>query len=288
MVLGALSRADAFVLVDEAGQGHGPYAFVQDTAILDGAYRLEPRGQSATLRGTADAGTWGPFFFTNQASFRIGAQRYEVMRTTPAFADAHAAGLQTRRVQQAMAEAATNEDPRASLQLVEAARAANPLGRNTNAVAAAVARLSKRAAEEEALRAAGKVKVEGRWMEAKAAEKRLRELEAARMQAQGFVQEDGEWMSLDAARERRLEKARVAARKAAEERRRFEQNKCRRCNGSGAIYFEIRPSPAAASTRGGSKPPDLRIEKPGVPPREAKYETERAACPDCNGTGQRP
>lgn len=137
------------------------------------------------------------------------------------------------------------------------------------------------------MKAAGKVKVEGRWMAAKEAEKRLGELEAERMRAQGYVLEGGAWMSPEAAREHRLEKAREAARKAAEERRQFEQNKCRRCNGTGSIYFEIRPTPSAAGPRGDTKPPALRVEKPGLPPKDSKYAIERDACPACGGTGRR-
>jgi hypothetical protein len=186
-----------------------------------------------------------------------------------------------------VAEAVTNAEARAGIERIEAAKAGHAGFRNTREVAAALASLAKRAAEEEAMKAAGKVKFEGQWLDAKTAAQRLAEQEAARMRAQGFVQEDGEWMSVEAAREHRLEKTRAAARQAAEDRRQFEQNKCRRCNGTGTIYFEIRPAPFAAGPRGASKPPDLRIEKPGLPPRDSKYAIERDACPDCRGTGRR-
>jgi hypothetical protein len=283
----AALRAGSFVLIDAAGQGHGPYPLAQESVILGGAFTVAPRGSSATFRATTDNRNWGPFFFTNQAVLRLGGQAYEVLLTTPDFNAAYAAGADTRLLAQVVAEAVTNAEARAGIESIEAAKAGHAGFRNTREVAAALANLEKRATEEEAMKAAGKVKFEGQWLDAKAAEKRLAEQEAVRMRAQGFVQEDGEWMSVEAAREHRLEKARAAARQAAEERRRFEQNKCRRCNGTGTIYFEIRPSPVTAGPRGASKPPDLRIEKPGLPPRDSKYAIERDACPDCKGTGRR-
>ena len=283
----AALRAGSFVLIDAAGQGHGPYPLAQESVILGGAFTVAPRGSSATFRATTDNRNWGPFFFTNQAVLRLGGQAYEVLLTTPDFNAAYAAGADTRLLAQVVAEAVTNAEARAGIESIEAAKAGHAGFRNTREVAAALANLEKRATEEEAMKAAGKVKFEGQWLDAKAAEKRLAEQEAVRMRAQGFVQEDGEWMSVEAAREHRLEKARAAARQAAEERRLFEQNKCRRCNGTGTIYFEIRPAPFAAGPRGASKPPDLRIEKPGLPPRDTKYAIERDACPDCRGTGRR-
>ncbi len=286
-VLCAASRAGSFVLIDAAGQGHGPYPLAQDSVILGGAFTVAPRGASATFRATGDNRNWGPFFVTNHAALRLGDQAYEVLLATPDFDAAFAAGADTRHLAQVVAEAVTNAEARAGIERIEAAKAGHARYRNTREVAAALAGLEKRAVEEDAMKAAGKVKVEGQWLDAKAAEKRLAEQEAARMRVQGFVQEDGEWMSVEAAREHRLEKARAAARQAAEERRRFEQNKCRRCNGTGTIYFEIRPSPVTAGPRGASKPPDLRIEKPGLPPRDSKYAIERDACPDCKGTGRR-
>lgn len=285
--LAAASQAAGFVLIDAAGQGHGPYPLAQESVILYGAFTVAPRGSSATFRATADNRSWGPFFVTNQAALRLGDQAYEVLLTTPDFDAAYAAGADTRHLAQVVAEAVTNAEARAGIERIEAAKAGHAGFRNTREVAAALAGLAKRAAEEEAMKAAGKVRVEGQWLDAKTAEKRLAEQEAARMRAQGFVQEDGEWMSAAAAREHRLEKARAAARQAAEERRQFEQNKCRRCTGTGTIYFEIRPAPVAAGPRGASKPPDLRIEKPGLPPRDSKYAIERDACPDCRGTGRR-
>ncbi len=286
-VLCAASRAGSFVLIDETGLGHGPYALARGGTVLGGAFTVEARGDSGTFRATVDGRNWGTFFLTNQAALTLGGQAYEVLLTTPDFHDALAAGADTRHMEQVLAEAVTNDEARAGIEIIAAAKAAHARFRNTRAVEAALGSLGQRAAEEEAMKAAGKVKVEGRWMESGAAAKRLQELEAARMQAQGFVMEDGTWMSPEAAREHRLEKAREAARKAAEERRQFEQNKCRRCNGTGCIYFEIRPSQAAAGARGGTRPPDLRIEKPGLPPKDSKYAIERDACPACDGTGRR-
>ena len=285
--LTAASQAGDFVLIDAAGQGHGPYPLAQESVILGGAFTVAPRGSSATFHATADNRSWGPCFFTNQAALRVGGQAYEVLLTTPDFDAAYAAGADTRHLAQVVAEAVTNAEARAGIERIEAAKAGHAGFRNTREVAAALASLAKRAAEEEAMKAAGKVKFEGQWLDAKTAAQRLAEQEAARMRAQGFVQEDGEWMSVEAAREHRLEKARAAARQAAEDRRQFEQNKCRRCNGTGTIYFEIRPAPVATGPRGASKPPDLRIEKPGLPPGDSKYAIERDACPDCKGIGRR-
>jgi len=281
--LTAASQAGDFVLIDAAGQGHGPYPLAQESVILGGAFTVAPRGSSATFHATADNRSWGPCFFTNQAALRVGGQAYEVLLTTPDFDAAYAAGADTRHLAQVVAEAVTNAEARAGIERIEAAKAGHAGFRNTREVAAALASLAKRAAEEEAMKAAGKVKFEGQWLDAKEAGRRY----AARMREQGFVQEDGKWMSPDDAREYRMEKARAAARKMAEERRQFEQNKCRRCDGSGTIYFEIRPAPVVVGQRGSSRQPDLRIERPGVPPKNSKYAVERSACPDCKGSGKR-
>lgn len=279
----AMSQTAKFVLIDAEGQGHGPYPHTSDLAILDGAFTAVFRGAGATFRATAGNREWGPYFFTNQASLRIGDQTYEVLLATAEFDEGLAAGADTRHLAQVVEAAVTNDEASAGIGLIEAAKAGHAQYHNTREVEAALASLTKRAAEEEAMKAAGKVKFEGQWLDAKVAGRRY----AERMREQGFVQEDGKWMSAEDAREYRMEKAREAARKMAEERRRFEQNKCRRCDGSGTIYFEIRPAPAVVGQRGSSSQPDLRIERPGVPPKNLKYAVERSACPDCKGSGQR-
>lgn len=280
----ALSQTAKFVLIDADGLGHGPYPMALDSTILDGTFTAAFRGgASATFSATADNREWGPYFFTNQASLCIGDQTYEVLLTTAEFDEAFAAGADTRHLAQVMEAAVTNDEASAGIGLIEAAKAGHARHRNTREVEQALASLAKRAAEEEAMKAAGKVKFEGQWLDAKEAGRRY----AARMREQGFVQEDGKWMSPDDAREYRMEKARAAARKMAEERRQFEQNKCRRCDGSGTIYFEIRPAPVVVGQRGSSRQPDLRIERPGVPPKNSKYAVERSACPDCKGSGKR-
>ncbi len=287
----AVSRgaAESFVLIDAQHVGHGPYALATGTPVLAGRFTLDPRAGSISLRAGGDTeAILGPFTFTNHASLTIEDQVYRVMLTTPDFHTAHAAGQQTRAMREAVQTARSNEDARAGVALIESALAANTHFRNRQAVTNVLKELALRIAREEAKRTAGQVQFEGRWMSSAQAEalRQTREDEAKR--AQGLEKIDGEWLTLEAARERRMEKAKAEAQRLAAERRRHEANQCRRCKGTGSIYFEIRPRPTLANTRdGGRQLPDLRVEKPGLPPPDAKIETERSTCPACNGTGQR-
>ncbi len=277
-----------FILIDAAWQGHGPYRLERGTTVLSGAFRIDLRGNSVTVQSVADeTASWGPFFFTNQATVAFGTNTYRVMLTTPDFQKAYEVGLSTLAMRRAVQTALTNDDARAGIELIETALATNRLFRGPQAVSNALNRLAKQAAQEDVLRAAGKVKFENQWIPAADAERLRQKREDDRMQAQGLVKMDGEWLTLDAARTRRLEQAKAEAQKAAEALKQHELSKCRRCNGTGSIYFEVRPGLTAVNTRSDAKTTEIRIEKPGLPPKNSPYKILRDACPACNGSGKR-
>lgn len=279
-----------FILIGDDNRAFGPYE-AADTAIpiLDGDFTLVVRSGSATLRSPGDPEfAQAPFFFTNQAVFTAGALAYRVMLTSTDFDAAFQAGRQTGHMQRQMEKAEAMEHAGDGLALLKAAAATNSLFLNRQAVSNVIERLEKRAAEENAMRAAGKAIFEGRWLPAAEVERLRLGREEQEMRAKGLQKVGDEWLTIDAARERRLEIAREAARAEGERLRQRELNQCRRCNGSGAIYFELRPMATAADSRIRDQPQRyMRIERPGVPPKDIKIETERNACPDCRGTGQR-
>ena len=277
------------VLVDTNGVGHGPYAMTTGTSVLNDRYTLDVRGQSTTLLSVSSPDErLGPFFMTNHATIAVAEGCYGVIITTVDFEQAYEIGRQTHLIDESIRTALSDEDARDGLAHLQAAIATNQLCRNVQAVSNAVKRLVVQIGEDDLQRAAGKVKFEGRWLPAAEAKQLQQARVETEMRAKGFQQVDGEWFSIDEARDRRLEKAKAAAQALAAEQREYERNKCRRCNGTGSIYFEIRPSVAAASTRSGSsKPPDMRIERPGLPPAKSAHKIERDACPDCEGTGRR-
>jgi hypothetical protein len=277
-----------FILIDQAWQGHGPYRMERGTTVLNGAFRIDPRGSSVTVQSVADENaSWGPFFFTNQATVTIGAATYRIMLTTSDFQNAYEVGLSTLAMRRTLQTALTNDDARAGIGLIEAELAANRLFRGPQVVSNALTRLVKQAAQDDVLRASGKVKFENYWIPAAEAERLKQKREDDRMQAQGLVKMDGEWLTIDAARTRRLEQAKAEAQKAAAALKQHEQTKCRRCNGTGAIYFEVHPGLTAPNTRDDAMARGIRIEKPGLPPKDSTFKIERDACPACNGSGKR-
>lgn len=281
----AAVRAASFVLIDEtAGLGYGPFPYADGTPVLDGRWSLALSGPSVFLRAADGSESHGPFAFTNQAVLNIGKTACRVLFVTPEFEEGFRIGRHTRAMREALRLAAAGDDPRAAAALLEQARATNTLHRNGREVEEMLKRLTAEAAREEALRAAGKVKFEGRWLPAAEAETLRQEREAAAKRAQGLQLVDGEWLTIDAAAARRREKAAAAARELARERRRQETMKCPRCKGTGSIYFELRPAPSFLT---GDHTPDLKVERPGRPPEETTVRTEVRQCPDCRGSGQR-
>lgn len=284
----ALVGGGSFLLIDDQNTGYGPYTPDPVTLILDGRHRIEVRGNSATLSDAADDGSQAaPFFLTNHASVVVDGRRYRVLLLGHAFGEAHAIGRDTREMARTIESALAQENAEDGLAALSAAVVSNRLFRNTGEVDHARRRLQQRAQEEAAHRDAGRERFEGRWLPAAEVARLRRERHDAAMRAKGFENVDGEWLTLDAAREKRLEKVKAEARARGEAERQRERAKCPRCNGTGSIHYEIRPSVAAANARGGSKPPDLRVERPGPPPKESPYRTQRAACPACEGSGKR-
>lgn len=285
LTLGA-ARADHFVLINEVdGRGHGPYLYGVGTPVLDGRWTLAIAGQAVRLRPAAGEGqTYGPFTFTNRAELALGLERYRLLFLSPAFEEGRRIGAQTRTMREALRSALKNEDPHAGMAALQQAMTTNTLARNRHEADEALKQLGERVAREEALAAEGKVKFEGVWLPRAVAEARRIEREAAEKRAQGLVKMDGEWITREEEARRRGEQLAEARRKEAARLRQELANRCQRCNGSGKIYFEIRPSPSM----GEHKMPDLRIEKPGVPPAGLTVKTEPATCPACRGTGKRP
>jgi hypothetical protein len=284
-----LAWGRAFLLIDDQNIGHGPYTPDPSALILDGQYRIEVRGNgSATLHGVPDAGEpLAPFFLTNQATVVVDGRRYQFLLVDDAFEAAYAIGRDTREMTRAVESALALENAEEGLARLSSAMTTNRLFRNAGEVTNALRRLQQRMQEEAAHRAAGRERFEGRWLPAAEVAQLRRERHDAAMRAKGFENVDGEWLTLDAAREKRLEKVKAEAQARGEAERRQERAKCPRCNGTGSIHYEMRPSAVAANTRGGSKPPDLRIERPGPPPKDSRYQTQRAACPACEGSGRR-
>jgi hypothetical protein len=285
LTLGA-ARADYFVLINELdGRGHGPYLYGVGTAVLGGRWTLAIAGQAVRLRPAADAGpTYGPFTFTNRAELALGPDRYRLLFLSPAFEEGRRIGAQTRAMQDVVRSALKGEDPRAGMAAIQQAMTTNTLARNRHEVERALTQLGERVAKEDALLAEGKVKFEGVWVPRDVAEARQAEREAADKRAQGLVKVDGEWITMEESAARRRAQIAETMKKEAARLREAEARKCQRCNGTGAVYFEIRPVPSMSA----HKMPDLRIERPGVPPPGLTVKTERAPCPACGGTGRRP
>ncbi len=281
-----MARGDQFVLINDVdGRGHGPYLYGVGTPVLGGRWTLAIAGQAVRLRPASGQGpTYGPFTFTNQAELAVGLDRYRLLFLSPAFEEGRRIGVQTRAMRRVVESALKQDDPRSGAAAIEQALKTNNLARNSHEIESALKQLAANVAREEALLAEGKVKFDGVWLPKAVAEARRIEREEADKRAQGLVKVDGEWMTKEAAAALRREQIAEAARQQAARLREEEARRCRRCNGTGKIYFEIRPSPSM----GDHKMPDLRIERPGEPPPGLNYKTEPAICPDCGGTGRRP
>ena len=138
--------------------------------ILYGAHGRPPRVIRDVPR---DGGQpqLGPFFVPTRRP-ALGDQAYEVLLTTPT-SMRPIAQADTRHLAQVFGRSVTNAEARAGIERIEAARPAMPASAHTRG-AAALAGLAKRAPRRRP-EAAGKVRVEGQWLDAKTAEKRLAE-----------------------------------------------------------------------------------------------------------------
>ncbi|MDD5706594.1 MAG: hypothetical protein PHR35_11760 [Kiritimatiellae bacterium] len=271
-----------FILIDRAsGLADGPHRLAEGTLLLKGRWAISLQGNAVCLRSTADggAGKCGPFVFTNRTRLTIGARPYELLLVASEYAEGYRSGEATRNVRSAIQTALTNDDPRAGLDLIERARSQNPGMCNNREADAAVKELEARQRLAEKMRLAGKVRCGGAWVPAA----EVQALQAAReqeaMKSKGLVMHDGKWMTPEAAAaQTRAEAAREAA-----QRRREVLARCLRCNGAGKVHFEIRPAPVSP----GNRMPALRLERPGLPPRDSQFQTETKTCPDCDGSGKR-
>lgn len=281
-------EAAQFVLIDESERGHGPYQVGMGTLILEGRYRADVRGRSATITALSDpAEVAGPFFFTNQAAFKLGGESYRLLLTEAAFDEAYAAGSQTRQMEVAIVAALQMEEAAAAAEMLQAALATNSLCRNIQSVSNTLGVIEQRLAEEEKQRAAGRERFEGEWLPIAEVAKRRAEQHAAAMRAQGFELVDGEWLTQVAAHEKRLALAKEEAQRIAERERQREMMRCQRCQGSGVIYYELRPVVTLQDSRVQQKERVLRVERSADQIRNSRYETEKIQCPACRGSGQR-
>ena len=291
LMLAAMSApflgADArdFVLL-EKGLAHGPYSEGMGVAVLGGMFKADTRGNSITFRtGGEDGKSYGPYFFTNLSEVAVGERSFTVVLTSGDFEAAHRVGRDTREMEARIDEALSADEPADGLRTLGDFAAAHPLFRNIQAFSNAWEHLESEAQAAVRQRESGRERFEGEWLPKAEVERRVRERHTAEMRRKGYEEVEGEWLTREAAAEKRLALAKKNARRIAEEERRREANKCRRCGGTGSIYYEIIPSVDLPSTRGGSKMPDLRRERPGIPPVNHRFETERFVCPDCRGAG---
>ncbi len=272
-------HASQFILVDvDDVQGYGPYAYadgIRLEGLPPGNLELKLTDEGALFCQPAGGVALGPMVTTNRMTMLLGGRNYRFLIVSSDFKRGYAAGRQTRNLLTALVVSKTQaDDPATALEMLRQAQASNRTARVPLEVQAALRELQDKVELEETMRAAGKVKYEGRWMTREEASKRYRRRVAEEQRKRGMVWVDGTWMTSAAAEKHRRTQA------AAET-----GEKCPRCNGTGSIHYEYALTPR--SLRGTKPLLNRRFEKAGPAPANSSRHTSTEPCPDCGGSGRR-